>query len=334
MSILDLSFNDNASCLVVGHNSGFVIYSLKPTLSKNIVTEFSGGIGKARILRLTNILGLVGGGDDPYKSKDTVIIWNQHKKTKVLGIELNDPVKNLYVINKQIIIVLEKRICVAALNNGDIKYMQDTYANENGLCKYSYKNDSLVIVTLGSKKGEIGIWKLQTDVHSVIQAHSDQHNVSALAINEDGSLVASASESGNNIHVYNTDSGTLLYKLRRGTSEAKIYDICFDIKSTQIVCTSDKGTVHIWDLTKSEVDVQNKKSVLSGFKDYLPEYFDSNWSKHQISIGDISKNICAFDEENIIHIASMDGNYFRISEKDGVYNQLARTPLYINQCNS
>jgi WD40 repeat protein len=331
MSILDLSFNDNASCLVVGHNSGFVIYSLKPTLAKNIETELNGGIGKARLLRSTNILGLVGGGEDPFRAKDMVIIWNEHKKTRVLGIELNDPVKNLYVINKQIIIVLERRVCVAALNNGDINYMKDTYANENGICKYNYKDDSLVIVTLGTKKGEIAIWKLKTDEHSIIQAHSDQHNIGAVAINNDGSLVATCSESGTNVHVFSTESGKLLYKLRRGTTEATIYDICFDSNSKQLACASNNGTVHIWDLSKSEVDTSNKKSVLSGLKDYLPEYFDSEWSRDQISIGDTSKTICAFDEEDILHIATENGNYFRISEKDGEYSQLARTALYVGQ---
>ena len=83
MSILDLSFNEDTTCLVAGHNAGFIIYSLKPTFEKNKTAPLNGGIGKARLLRRTNILGLVGGGEEPYRAKDNVIIWDQNKKTKL-----------------------------------------------------------------------------------------------------------------------------------------------------------------------------------------------------------------------------------------------------------
>jgi len=330
MSILDLSFNDNTTCLVAGHNDGFIIYGLKPTLEKTIVTELNGGIGHARLLRSTNILGLVGGGEEPFRSMDTVIVWNQHKKSKALGIELHEPIKNLHITNKKIIIVLESRVCIAALNNGDINQMKETYNNENGICKYSYKNDSIILATLGTKKGELGVWKLNSDKHSSIVAH--QNNIVAIAINDDGSLVATASESGTNIHVYSTESGNQLYKLRRGTTSAEIYDICFDKESKQLACVSNKGTVHIWDLPKSEDDSTNTKSILSSinYGSYV-DYFESKWSREQISIGDTARMICSFDDEGVLHVASYDGNYFRISGNDGKYDQVKRTGLYINQ---
>jgi WD40 repeat protein len=328
MSILDLSFNDNTTCLVAGHNTGFVIYSLKPALEKNIVTDLNGGIGKARLLRSTNILGLVGGGEEPFRAKDTVIIWNQHKKTKVLGIELNEPVKNLFVTNKKIIIVLEARVCIAALNNGDIGHMKDTYNNEKGLCKYVNKNDSIVLVTLGTKKGEVAVWSLVSDKHSSIGAH--ENNIVALAINENGTLIATASESGTNIHVYDTETGTMKYKLRRGTTSTEIYDICFDQNSKQLACVSKNGTVHIWDLTNGEETSTNKKSTFAAIAP-TGSYFDSVWSREQITIGDTSKMICAFDAEDVLHVATYDGNYFRISGKDGKYDQVKRSALYINQ---
>lgn len=329
MSILDLSFNCDTTCLVAGHNTGFIIYSLKPSLDKHFSTDLNGGIGKARLLRSTNILGLVGGGEEPFRAKDTVIIWNQHKKSKLLGIEYHEPVKNLYVTNKKIIIILESRICIAALNNGDTINVKETYNNEKGICKYSCKNDSIVIVTLGVKKGEVAVWSLTSDKHSSISAH--ENNIIALAINDDGTMIATASESGTNIHIYNTESGNMLYKLRRGTSTAEIYDMCFDKDSKQLACVSNKGTVHIWDLQKTtDETTANQKSVLSSIGSVIT-YFDSVWSREKISIGDMSKMICSFDSEDILHIATYEGNYFRISGKDGKYDQVKRSSLYVNQ---
>jgi WD40 repeat protein len=313
--------------LSTGHNSGFTVYSLKPSFEKFLASPMNGGIGKARLLRSTNIIGLVGGGDEPFWAKDTVVIWNQHKKTIAVKIELHEPVKNLHVTNKKIVIVLESRVCIAALNNGEVKFMKETYTNENGICKYSYVNDSLVVATLGTKKGEVAVWKLNQDKHSSIQAH--ENNIVAIGLNADGSMVATASESGTNIHVYSTESGNMLYKLRRGTTAAEVYDISFSKNSTQLACTSNKGTVHVWDLPQSEDASSNKKSMLSSLSGYLPEYFDSSWSRDQVPVGDTSKAVCAFDEDDILHVATYEGNYFRITPKDGVYQAVKRVPLYI-----
>lgn len=332
MSILDLSFNDDTTCLVAGLNNGFTVYSLKQAIEKSIVTELNGGIGKARLLRSTNILALVGGGEEPFRAKDNVIVWNQHHKKIVVSIELNEPIKNVFITNKKIVIVVETRVCIAALTNGDISDTKNTYSNEKGLCKYSNKNDSLILVTLGTKKGEVSVWFLTAEKHTTIQAH--QNNIVALAINEDGSMIATASESGTNIHVYDTETGNLKYKLRRGTTlvsaSTEIYDICFDKNSKQLACVSNSGTIHIWDLTTNDEASANKKALLEPIGGVIP-YFGSVWSREQITIGDTSKMICSFDDNDVLHVASYNDNYFRISGTNGKYDQVKRSFMYTSQ---
>ncbi len=257
------------------------------------------------------------------------MIWNDQKKSTILEIELHETVRNLFVTNKKIIIVLEKRVCIAALNNGDINYMKETYCNEDGICKYSNSGDSLIIATLGTKKGEVAIWKLKTDKYTSIQAHSNK--IVAIALNKDGSLLATASETGTNVHVYSTETGNQLYKFRRGTTNAKIYDITFSKDSRFLACCSNTGTLHIFDMYKNENDAKNTRSSLSYFKEYLPDYFGSHWSFQQVYIGDTSKMICSFDDSNFLHIATVDGNYYRIIGRDGKYDQIKRSNLYVNQ---
>lgn len=329
MSVLDLSFNENTTCLCCSTNNGFIIYITKPSIEKKFITELNGGVGKIRQLKSTNIVGLIGGGDEPFRAKDTVVIWDDRKKSTILEIELHEPVKNLYVTNKKIIIVLEKRICIAAINNGDINYMKKTYCNENGICKFSNEDDSLIIATLGSKKGEIAIWKLKSEKYSTIQAHTN--NISAIALNNDGTLVATGSECGTNIHVYSTETGKELYKFRRGTKSAIIYDITFDKDSKFLACCSDTGTLHVFEMYQSETEAKNIRSNLSYFQDYLPEYFGSHWSFQQVYIGDTSKMVCSFDDDKILHIATFNGNYYRVLGKDGKYNEVKRSGLYISQ---
>jgi len=44
--------------------------------------------------------------------------------------------------------------------------------------------------------------------------------------------------------------------VRRGSDKAEIYSISFDRNSTLIACSSDKGTIHIFNVTKNLTRIQ------------------------------------------------------------------------------
>ena len=102
-------------------------------------------------------------------------------------------------------------------------------------------------------------------------------------MNYDGSLIASASERGTIIKIFKSKDGSLLQELRRGTEPAEIYSLAFDFKSRFIACSSNKGTVHIFNINNDEIDEKNKnqKSILGNVVKYLGfknEYLSSEWS--------------------------------------------------------
>jgi WD40 repeat protein len=338
--ILDLSFNQNATFLSVGHNVGCTVFKLSPKFEKRILIELDGGLGLARMLNTSNYFGFVGGGDEPFKSKDNVVIWND--KTSQIGpfLELENQIRNLHLTKTQIIAVLEDKIYVAALRNAEPKAFKSTITNEKGICEISthqFKSDSGVetnlttIVTLGTKRGEVAIWKFDqtggVNENSTIEAH--RNSIQAVAINREGSMIATASEAGTNIHIYSTQSGQKIYELRRGTTGALIYDIAFDWDSNQLCAVSSSGTIHFWDLPKKEEDSKNTKSLFSFASNYV-SYLGSIWSRSdKPHVGDTCKMICKFDENDNLHLATYDGNYYRITSKDGKYNRVERSKMYI-----
>lgn len=86
----------------------------------------------------------------------------------------------------------------------------------------------------------------------------DAHNtpVAAIALSLNGSRLATASEKGTLIRVFDTSSGQKLQELRRGTDPAEIYHIAFDRSCAWLAVTSDKNTVHIFALREtSERDI-------------------------------------------------------------------------------
>ena len=83
---------------------------------------------------------------------------------------------------------------------------------------------------------------------TLIPAHETA--LSCLALNNDGTRVATSSEKGTLIRVYDTQSGMQLHELRRGADRADIYSICYNYNSQFLAVASDRGTVHIFSLTQ------------------------------------------------------------------------------------
>jgi WD40 repeat protein len=122
----------------------------------------------------------------------------------------------------------------------------------------------------------------------------------------------------------------LEYELRRGSQSATIYDICFNQDSTLLVAYSSNGTVHIFELYSDINNTKNTRSILSGFKDYLPKWVDSQWGFKQINTNNTTKAVCVFDENNDVHIATYDGSYYRINGRNKEFVTITQGSLHIN----
>lgn len=326
MSINNLSFNNIVTNLTCCTDQGYIVYGLQPDLEKKLyVSELDGGVGIMKMFNKTNIIVMVGGGANPFKSKDTLVLWDQLKKQSIIEIDMKEQIKNVLINKETIIAILEKKVCLFNWA-GSLLDTKITYANEKGLCVINM--DLNVIATLGTKKGEIAIWKPNNDLYKTIEAHCT--NIEAIAISANGKLVASASETGTLIRIFDTETGILNYEFRRGSNSANINDICFNHNSTLLACSSGNGTIHIFDIYNDPNVTKNTMSFLSGLKSYLPKYFSSQWGFKQININNFEKSICVFDENNDLHVACFDGNYYKIEGKNNEFTNMIQGGLHIN----
>ena len=116
---------------------------------------------------------------------------------------------------------------------------------------------SVMLACPGRQKGQIQVMDLNAStssshgVHatppiSIIPAHTS--SLSCLSMSRSGSLIASASEKGTLIRVFDVRSGRLMNELRRGMDKADIYCINFNFDESKLVVASDKGTVHVFNI--------------------------------------------------------------------------------------
>ena len=160
--------------------------------------------------------------------------------------------------------------------------------------------------------------------NSIIIAH--QSNIRFMTLSHNGKFIATCSEKGTLIRIYNTNTKKLIKELRRGSDEAIINWICFNQNNTHLLCRSKKGTIHVFHTDYREERNQNNKLLyitsyinkyFSPLKKYMPKYIDSEWSFAQFNFQGKS-TISAFsnNEPNVIYVISFDGTVFKINFND------------------
>lgn len=77
-----------------------------------------------------------------------------------------------------------------------------------------------------------------------MQAH--ENNIAFLALNNVGTLLATASAQGTLVRIFDPKTARKLGEFRRGSTPTTICDLAFDMESKYLTCTSDKGTIHIF----------------------------------------------------------------------------------------
>ncbi|KAF1922789.1 WD repeat domain phosphoinositide-interacting protein 4 [Didymella exigua CBS 183.55] len=239
---LSASFNADNSCFSVALESGFRVFSSKSGDQK-IAREIGGGLGQAEMLGTTRYIALVGGGKAPKFPQNKVQIFNDSTQSVSTSLELSAPIQRIRLSQTHIIIALlhSVRIYRMALPPSLIA-SYETIANPHGLCTLG----SSIIAFPGRAVGQVKVYDLATGNVSIIPASTSA--LRALALSKDCTQIATASEAGTLVRLWSFPSCTKTAELRRGVDPAVILGLAFSPSGTALAVTSDKGTLHIFDL--------------------------------------------------------------------------------------
>lgn len=246
--ILNANFNQDGACFAIGTENGFKIFSSSP-FKDNFERNLEGGIGIVEMLNRCNILALVGGGKKPKYTTNKVIIWDDHQSKVVSELRFTAYVRNVKLKKDKLIVVCDQKIYVFNLLNFQNIDSIDTCENTKGLIAISTDPKTTVIAYPDNKQGNVTVKCFDTDKSQVILAHESA--IAALALNSEGTLLATASDKGTLIRVFNAKTGNMLQEVRRGSEKAIIYCIAFNAASQLLATSSDRGTVHIFSLSSA-----------------------------------------------------------------------------------
>lgn len=242
--LLYVGFNQDYGCFACGTDSGFRIYNCDP-FKETFQRSFNkGGIGYVEMLFRCNILALVGGGRNPRYPPSKVMIWDDHQNRCIGELSFRSEVKAVKLRRDRVVVVLERKVYIYQF--ADLKLVDhiETTSNPKGLCALCPFSSNTVLVCPGLQRGHVRVELYDLKKTSLIPAHETA--LACLALNFDGTRLATASEKGTLVRVFDTATGAALQELRRGADRAEIYSIAFNYSSQWLAVSSDKGTVHIF----------------------------------------------------------------------------------------
>lgn len=319
--VLYCSFNQDQSCFAVGTQTGFKIFSTAP-LKETITRDLKGGIKIVEMLYKCNILALVGGGDYPKYPQNKVVIWDDHQSKAVAELSFKSDIKLVKLKAEKIIVSLEDRIYVYHFTDMKLIDLIETCKNPDGIFSVNCDPKGTLLACPAKTVGHVAIHPYDMGQGIVFRAH--QSHLECMELNFSGTKIATASEKGTIIRVFNVSDGTKIHELRRGSDNAQIFSLAFDLESKWLACSSDALTIHVFSLNgtkksdhkgdeeNGDVIAKNPKSKLS-FMKKINRYFGSEWSVAQFKVYEKKTKVVFGQETNSLYIVGYDGNFYIVN---------------------
>ncbi|KAJ2791929.1 autophagy protein [Coemansia helicoidea] len=223
------------------------------------------------MLFCTSLVALVGSGDQPSLSPRRLQIINTKRQSIICELTFPTTILAVKLNRRRLIAVLEEHIYVYDISNMKLLHTIETPPNPTAICAMSPSSENCFIAyptpaSISSPPARPGASPeipATTDVMvfdanaceaiNIIRAHKSP--VSCLAMNRDGTLLATASDKGTVIRVFALPGAQKVAQFRRGAYPAKIHSITFNATSTLLLVSSDTDTVHIFRMA----DGRNKR---------------------------------------------------------------------------
>ncbi|KIW71368.1 hypothetical protein, variant 1 [Phialophora macrospora] len=221
-------------------------------------TDLNAGIGTAEMLGRYNYLALVGGGKNPRWPQTKVMIWDDAKQKVAITLEQKTAVLRVRLTKSWIAIAIQNSIHLYKFSSPPERSAAfETADNPLGLCCLGNR----VVAFPGRSPGKVQLVELVSGNVSIIPAHTSA--LRAMDLSSDGQLLATASETGTLIRVFSTANCTKIAELRRGVDPAYVFSIAISPNSSMLAVTSDKSTLHVFDLPPTASSQSQPTSPLS-----------------------------------------------------------------------
>lgn len=203
-----------------------------------------------------------------------LIIQNTKRASVICELTFPSAILAVRLNRKRLAVLLEEEIYLYDISNMTLLHTISTSPNPNAICALSPSSDNCYLAYplpkpreepidrrpahapplpayVAPTTGEVMIFDtIALKAINVIEAHKSP--LSSISTNNDGTILATASETGTIIRVFSVPKGQKLFQFRRGTYPSTIYSMSFNLPSTLLCVSSTSDTVHIFRLVSSQ----------------------------------------------------------------------------------
>ena len=269
--------------------------------------ELEGGIALVEVLD-DRYLAFVSGGRLRNGRESVLVFWDCLLERETARLDFSEPIRGLRVSAKWMVVVLLDRSVILGYqklrrdsgvdvrdapeaeddDEQDLRAPNKVHAlHHNAANPYalaSLRDDVLVLPA--QSVGQVALIPLPGGSKRVLRAHNS--TLRCVALSPSGHLVATASEQGTLLRVFDTKTLDQVAEFRRGVEKAVIFGLAFSDGGRWLACTSDKGTIHIFDLrppTPSDEFAMPTRPTSSGGGKTAPQHRKSQSNPtHRLSL--------------------------------------------------
>ncbi|XP_078037094.1 autophagy-related 18a isoform X2 [Augochlora pura] len=262
-----VNFNQDCTSLAVGSKAGYKLFSLNSVdhLEK-IYENDTMGTGIIERLFSSSLVAMVS-----LSSPRKLIVCHFKKGTEICNYSYSNTILAVKLNRLRLVVCLEESLYIHNIRDMKVLHtIRDTPRNLAGLCTLSINSDNCYLAYPGSNTiGEVQIFDtINLQAKNMIPAHDSP--LAALAFCPNGTKVATASERGTVIRVFQVHDGTKLFEFRRGVKRCvSISSLAFSMDSMFLCCSSNTETVHIFKLEEPKEALRQTTEESQSWMGYL-----------------------------------------------------------------
>ena len=323
--ILYLSFNRDKTCLSLGMETGYRIYDLTKKDSLFFYERIFGkGVGIIEMLDKTNILGLVGGGNEPLEIQTKLNIYDDKEGKYIAYINFKSLILNVRLKKDRILIITEdylylidtinfKQLDMIALGFEKQKHLVFSFTLEPDVNNLAYnctnKKENKIIINFYDKENKKNSKDLNPN-------YENNNQILCMEFEKQGKILAVTVKNYEYLIIYSAYDGVPLCKCNLNNKSVNSLYISFE-ELNKFLCVS---------LDNGEIIIFNIESVnnINFFNQNKNEIKEKMWSKFYLPE---KKTICAFAPEEIgndhIICIGTKGNYYLVKYNNHEKENLA-----------
>lgn len=250
MSILHASFDEDSSTLNFGTRDGYSMLNLN-CFEQSFETSQSGvGIIEKFTIKGTTMILIVGSGDKAGSSPRKLSIIDVNLRRSVWELSFQSSILSCAINSQFMIICLISEIHIIEMNGMNTVKIVNTQLNTNGIMTSSTTYPIKLAYPTSTSLGKFTVINIDdfdtvpTTADIVCDAHKSP--IVCLQINSVGTFIATASETGTIIRIFDARSGQRVCEFRRGMKHASITSLVFCPFNHYLAAGSSSGTVHLF----------------------------------------------------------------------------------------